>query len=139
MFSVTADTRAGPAQYSKAAEVAVPPVLSSARVRWTLRQASYNKQLPGPSCQSNQRPEDWQDFLNVCQRIGSVPGLVQGGGGNASVKENGQLHVKASGFWLKDSLAKDMFVALDLEKARAVAHSGEQSFENAILPGATAH
>ena len=44
--------------------------------------------------------------------------LVQGQGGNSSVKTNGQLIVKGSGARLEEAARREIFVACDLEKCR---------------------
>ena len=46
-------------------------------------------------------------------RVGADPLLVQAAGGNTSLKDDGVMWIKASGTWLKDALAKDIFVPLD--------------------------
>lgn len=46
-------------------------------------------------------------------RVGSDPLLVQAAGGNTSLKDGGTMWIKASGTWLKDAAAKDIFVPLD--------------------------
>lgn len=46
-------------------------------------------------------------------RVGTDPLLVQAAGGNTSLKDGGTMWIKASGTWLKDAAAKDIFVPLD--------------------------
>lgn len=46
-------------------------------------------------------------------RVGAGPLLVQAAGGNTSLKQDGVMWIKASGTWLKDALARDIFVPLD--------------------------
>lgn len=46
-------------------------------------------------------------------RVGSDPLLVQAAGGNTSLKDGGTMWIKASGTWLKDAAARDIFVPLD--------------------------
>lgn len=46
-------------------------------------------------------------------RVGSDPLLVQAAGGNTSLKEQDVMWIKASGTWLKDATARDIFVPLD--------------------------
>ena len=53
-----------------------------------------------------------------CARIGKDPLLVQGAGGNVSWKDGNMLWVKASGTWLADAVAKDIFIPLDLVDLR---------------------
>jgi len=58
-------------------------------------------------------------------RIGADITLVQAAGGNASVKIDGVLWVKASGTWLADAERKPVFVPVDLAAARAAMASGD--------------
>jgi rhamnose utilization protein RhaD (predicted bifunctional aldolase and dehydrogenase) len=46
-------------------------------------------------------------------RVGADPLLVQAAGGNTSLKHDGVMWIKASGTWLKDATARDIFVPLD--------------------------
>jgi rhamnose utilization protein RhaD (predicted bifunctional aldolase and dehydrogenase) len=55
-----------------------------------------------------------------CARIGADPLLVQGAGGNVSWKDGDVLWVKASGTWLADAKATDIFVPVDLSHLRQV-------------------
>lgn len=45
--------------------------------------------------------------------IGADPLLVQAAGGNTSLKDAGVMWIKASGTWLKDAAARNIFVPLD--------------------------
>lgn len=47
-------------------------------------------------------------------KIGADSDLVQGGGGNTSVKQDGVLWVKASGTWLAHAMDRSIFVSLPL-------------------------
>jgi rhamnose utilization protein RhaD (predicted bifunctional aldolase and dehydrogenase) len=53
------------------------------------------------------------DLRTLSARVGADPLLVQAAGGNTSLKSNGTMWIKASGTWLKDALARDIFVPLD--------------------------
>lgn len=55
---------------------------------------------------------------------GADPELVQGAGGNTSVKQEGRLLIKASGLRLADAGRDDVFVDVDLAAARAMADGG---------------
>ena len=46
-------------------------------------------------------------------KVGADPLLVQAAGGNTSLKSDGVMWIKASGTWLKDAQARDIFVPLD--------------------------
>jgi rhamnose utilization protein RhaD (predicted bifunctional aldolase and dehydrogenase) len=58
------------------------------------------------------------------ERWGSDFLLVQGAGGNTSFEQDGTLTIKASGFRLADACARDIFVDVPLERARAMADGG---------------
>jgi rhamnose utilization protein RhaD (predicted bifunctional aldolase and dehydrogenase) len=62
-----------------------------------------------------------------CRRLGSDPLLVQGAGGNVSWKDGDRLWVKASGTWLADAVAKDIFVPVNLRHLAAAISS--ENFE----------
>lgn len=55
-------------------------------------------------------------FLQFCARLGQDPLLVQGAGGNVSLKDQTTLWIKASGAWLADAEKKNIFSAVDLKK-----------------------
>ena len=59
-----------------------------------------------------------ESVTNYCAKIGADSMLVQGAGGNVSWKDGDTLWVKASGTWLADAKAKDIFVPVDLEDLR---------------------
>jgi rhamnose utilization protein RhaD (predicted bifunctional aldolase and dehydrogenase) len=55
-----------------------------------------------------------EEFIKVSQSIGANPLLIQGAGGNTSIKLDGNLMwVKASGKWLQHADTDDVFVAVD--------------------------
>ena len=54
------------------------------------------------------------EFINVSQALGADPLLIQGAGGNTSIKTDSNLMwVKASGKWLQHADTDDVFVAVD--------------------------
>lgn len=55
------------------------------------------------------------DFLKFSERVGKSRFLIQGAGGNLSVKENGVLWIKASGCWLQDANNRNIFVPVNYE------------------------
>jgi rhamnose utilization protein RhaD (predicted bifunctional aldolase and dehydrogenase) len=72
----------------------------------------------------------------VSARIGRDRLLVQGSGGNTSVKIEDCLWVKASGQWLADALERPVFVGLRLGAVRAALAAGmAESLEPAMLTG----
>ena len=64
-------------------------------------------------------PEDLKDLAALSARIGADPLLIQGAGGNTSIKDGGVMWIKASGTLLADALSRDVFVACDLPAMRA--------------------
>lgn len=70
----------------------------------------------------------------VSARIGKDLSLIQGPGGNTSVKDESELWVKASGCWLADALDKPIFLGLDRQVIAGVA-DGYSVPEHAILAG----
>jgi rhamnose utilization protein RhaD (predicted bifunctional aldolase and dehydrogenase) len=64
------------------------------------------------------RSDLWRELCAVSARLGADRAIVQGAGGNVSLKEEGTLWVKASGCWLADAEAKDIMVPLALEAVR---------------------
>ncbi|MEO8454625.1 MAG: class II aldolase/adducin family protein [Sphingomicrobium sp.] len=76
------------------------------------------------------------ELAAVSARVGSDPLLVQGPGGNSSIKSGDELWVKASGVWLADAERNNIFVGLSLPRARElVARSGAEDLGAACLPG----
>ena len=55
---------------------------------------------------------DLRELAEVSARIGGNPLLVQGAGGNSSIKNDDELWVKASGTWLAEACERDIFVPL---------------------------
>jgi len=74
------------------------------------------------------------DFVSLSQEIGSQPLLVQGPGGNTSVKIDGQMWIKASGTELAEALDKNIFVAVDPAKAmEELDGAGDGSCRSALI------
>ena len=73
------------------------------------------------------KSSEFHQFCELSAAIGRNPLLVQGAGGNTSVKEDGLLWVKASGTWLSEATEKKTMVAVDLAKLeRAMAQNDER-------------
>jgi rhamnose utilization protein RhaD (predicted bifunctional aldolase and dehydrogenase) len=64
-------------------------------------------------------PADLKDLAALSARIGADPLLIQGAGGNTSVKDGPVMWIKASGTLLAEALSRDVFVACDLPAMRA--------------------
>ncbi len=59
---------------------------------------------------------EFRKFCELSADLGRNPLLVQGAGGNTSIKEDGLLWVKASGTWLSEATEKKTMVAVDLAR-----------------------
>lgn len=82
------------------------------------------------------RPIDLQSLCEVSARLGREHALVQGPGGNASLKIGSRLWVKGSGLWLSEALERPVFLPLSLPVVLAQLESGEaNSFDAAIIDG----
>lgn len=79
------------------------------------------------------------DFRALSARLGQDPLQVQGAGGNTSFKDGAIMWIKASGTELADAQEKDIFVAVDRDKAKAEAYgAGDGTCKAAVLdPQAT--
>lgn len=65
---------------------------------------------------TRKRPSDFNELCVLSAQLGATQSLVQGAGGNISLKEEGVLWVKASGTWLSDAVSRNILVPLDLIK-----------------------
>jgi len=73
-----------------------------------------------------QQPGFLDDLRRMSARVGANILLVQGAGGNSSVKQDDVLWVKASGAWLSEAREKAMFVPVELAGARAALAAGNE-------------
>jgi rhamnose utilization protein RhaD (predicted bifunctional aldolase and dehydrogenase) len=73
-----------------------------------------------------QEPPLLNDLRRMSARVGKNILLVQGAGGNSSVKLGDVLWVKASGTWLADAEDKDIFVPVPLSGACAALARGDE-------------
>lgn len=72
------------------------------------------------------RPADLDDLAQLSARIGADPLLIQGAGGNTSVKDGSTMWIKASGTLLAEALTRDVFVPVDLAAMRASVAAEEE-------------
>jgi rhamnose utilization protein RhaD (predicted bifunctional aldolase and dehydrogenase) len=56
---------------------------------------------------------EMQELLDLAARLGGDPLLVQGPGGNISLKRDGVMWVKASGTWMKDATSRPILIPVD--------------------------
>lgn len=75
----------------------------------------------------NLETHDLSDLKALSVRVGRDPLLIQGAGGNSSVKIEGVLWVKASGTWLQDAERSPIFLPVDLDLARRGFAGGEEN------------
>ncbi|HWF46336.1 MAG TPA: class II aldolase/adducin family protein [Bryobacteraceae bacterium] len=69
-----------------------------------------------------------QSLIELSARIGQNLDLVQAGGGNTSLKQDGTLWVKASGKWLADALVDEMFLAVPMADVLAKLAAHDERF-----------
>ncbi len=74
---------------------------------------------------------EMQDLVDLSARLGADPLLVQGAGGNTSVKEAGTLWIKASGLWLKNARNGNMLVPVRLDPLLSALEAGDPACEKA--------
>ncbi|MBT5400404.1 class II aldolase, partial [bacterium] len=72
-----------------------------------------------------------QDLRVLSIFLGNNLDWVQGAGGNTSVKDNGTLWVKASGYWLSDAKNYDIFTPLDRRTVLDKITQGEEDLASA--------
>jgi ribulose-5-phosphate 4-epimerase/fuculose-1-phosphate aldolase len=87
--------------------------------------------------QQRHTPADLSQLVDLCVRLGSDLRLVQGAGGNLSLKSDGVLWIKASGTRLGDAAATQIFVPMDESATRDAVLVTEQ-LEPYVLPEARA-
>ena len=86
------------------------------------------------------RPEGLGELAGYSAALGRDPEQVQAAGGNTSLKERGILWVKASGMWLADALARDVFVPVALSPVLdAVAADAADPVSGAVVAERNAH
>ncbi len=70
-------------------------------------------------------PPELAELADVSARIGADPLLVQGPGGNSSLKLGDALWVKASGVWLAQAQERPIFAGLSMHRLRQLVAGGE--------------
>lgn len=81
-----------------------------------------------------QQPALLHELRRMSARVGRNILLVQGAGGNSSIKQNDLLWVKASGTWLADAEHKNIFVPVSLGAARAALAQGDERVPSRPAP-----
>lgn len=73
---------------------------------------------------------EFNALRKLSAKVGSNPLLVQAAGGNTSIKQDGVMWIKASGTWLRDAEAKDIFVPLDFARLSAALAADDPACES---------
>lgn len=79
-----------------------------------------------------------EELTAVATELGANPLLVQGAGGNASVKIGNSLWVKASGTWMRDAGLRNIFAQVSLTPFLALQNSGDFEAMDVALRSACA-
>ncbi|HEV7320230.1 MAG TPA: class II aldolase/adducin family protein [Ensifer sp.] len=77
------------------------------------------------------RSLEFEALLDLSARVGADPLLVQGAGGNTSIKEGGTLWIKASGLWLAQARQRDVMVPVALDDLLDALERGDPATEKA--------
>ncbi|WP_161599868.1 class II aldolase/adducin family protein [Roseibium sediminis] len=75
---------------------------------------------------------EFQALIETSARLGSNPLQVQGAGGNTSLESDGAMWVKASGTWLADAQAKEIFVPIHSTRMMDALCSGDPKAGNVL-------
>ena len=83
-------------------------------------------------------PEALADLVMLSARIGADPQQIQGPGGNTSLKDAGTMWIKASGTELRQAAEREIFVAVDRNRARSeIDGAGDGTCRAALLDAET--
>ncbi len=74
-----------------------------------------------------------RELATLSARLGQRIELVQGPGGNTSIKDGNTLWIKASGKWLADAQRRNIFVSIDLRRARALIKQGIGDLASCVI------
>lgn len=75
---------------------------------------------------SSSPSEVFRELRRISAQLGHDPDLVQGAGGNTSIKQDGLLWIKGSGRWLAEAETKECFVPLDLQRLLDALEAGHE-------------
>lgn len=75
---------------------------------------------------------EWTDLLALSERIGRDPSLVQGPGGNTSLKADGVMWIKASGTWLAEARSRPIMVPVDVARLLAAFEAADAACETCV-------
>jgi rhamnose utilization protein RhaD (predicted bifunctional aldolase and dehydrogenase) len=68
---------------------------------------------------------EFRALRELSAALGADPLRTQGAGGNTSIKQDGVMWIKASGTWLADALAQDIFTPVRLDSLRKAIVDGD--------------
>lgn len=87
--------------------------------------------------QTARKSRELSALIELSARIGSDPLLIQGPGGNMSIKEDGILWIKASGTWLSQAKERPIMVPVRLEPLLQAIGRNDPACESAVefVPG----
>lgn len=74
-----------------------------------------------------------EELTATAAELGGDPLLIQGAGGNASVKIGDALWVKASGTWMRDAVLRNIFAHVSLAPLLTLRENGEFEAMDALL------
>ncbi|MFH1424496.1 MAG: class II aldolase/adducin family protein [archaeon] len=77
--------------------------------------------------------ETFEEFVELCDIVGNDAQLTQGSGGNISVKDGGEMYIKASGFLIKDVNKDTGFVKVDYKKLVSLLEAGKEVGSREVL------
>ena len=72
-------------------------------------------------------------LIDLCTDLGTNINIVQGAGGNISIKQDNNFWIKASGTWLADARKSSIFVQLGLKEVLAAYENGSNDFTECIV------
>jgi rhamnose utilization protein RhaD (predicted bifunctional aldolase and dehydrogenase) len=75
---------------------------------------------------------EFRALRELSAALGADPLRTQGAGGNTSIKQDGVMWIKASGTWLADALAQDIFTPVRLEPLRKAIADGDPGVAAAV-------
>jgi rhamnose utilization protein RhaD (predicted bifunctional aldolase and dehydrogenase) len=76
--------------------------------------------------------DEFHALRELSAALGADPLRTQGAGGNTSIKRDGVMWIKASGTWLADALAQDIFTPVRLDPLRKAIAAGESRAAAAV-------
>jgi len=70
---------------------------------------------------------EFNSLKSLSSRIGANPALVQGAGGNTSLKVGDVMWIKASGTWLMHATERDIMVPVQLKALQHAINTGDSA------------